>query len=291
MERLGNLDAKRPLATRAGQDHISAPGVPVARHATFAVADRISWRWVGTGVASAGMPVVVGVLRPVLGVVVVFVAISVVLTILGTAMFGTPELSSRAFRLMRWIRNQPEPTTPHAELADGQPVPNPAAPPASALASTCPPCSRSGADDCACRLLVDDGAESQLERRRTGRLPGPPRDEPVRPDQHRAVRADAGRLRPARVRHQPDSYVDAHRARHLLGLERQGFIERRSARRVRRRGVARHRERDHHRHVQREDHQHHGHQGQRGAPGVVADEGEADHPGRDDVGQQRPPEG
>src|SRR5579859_5473589 len=55
-------------------------------------------------------------------------------------------------------------------------------------------------------------------------------------------------------------------------------------------GVARHGECNDERHVQGVDHEHHQHQGQRGAADVVPDEREADHPGRDDIGQQRPPE-
>jgi hypothetical protein len=34
------------------------------------------------------------------------------LTVIGTALFGSQELSERAFRLLRWIANRPEPTAP-----------------------------------------------------------------------------------------------------------------------------------------------------------------------------------
>src|SRR6516162_5664691 len=44
------------------------------------------------------------------------------------------------------------------------------------------------------------------------------------------------------------------------------------------------------RHVKREDDKHHEDDGQGGAADVILDECEADHPGRDDVGQQGPPE-
>src|SRR5262252_3275574 len=47
---------------------------------------------------------------------------------------------------------------------------------------------------------------------------------------------------------------------------------------------------DDERHVEREDDEHHQNDGQWGAADVILDEREADHPGRDDVGQQGPPE-
>jgi hypothetical protein len=64
---------------------------------------------VGTGVASLGTPVGIGVLHPVLGEVIAVIEVVVVLTIIGTALFGSPALSERAFRLLRWIGNRPEP--------------------------------------------------------------------------------------------------------------------------------------------------------------------------------------
>src|SRR5215469_2701771 len=57
-----------------------------------------------------------------------------------------------------------------------------------------------------------------------------------------------------------------------------------------RRGVARDGKGNDERDVKREDDKHHEDDGQRGAADVILDEREADHPGRDDVGQQGPPE-
>jgi hypothetical protein len=74
--------------------------------------DRLSWRSVGAGAASLATPVGIGVLHPVLGEVVAVIEVAVVLIIIGTALFGSPALSDRAFRLLRWIRNQPEPQAP-----------------------------------------------------------------------------------------------------------------------------------------------------------------------------------
>jgi hypothetical protein len=51
-------------------------------------------------------------LYPVLGEVIAIIEVTVALTIAGIALFGSPALSERAFRLLRWIRNQPEPQAP-----------------------------------------------------------------------------------------------------------------------------------------------------------------------------------
>ncbi len=82
--------------------------------------DRLSWRSVGIGGASLATPVGIGVLHPVLGEVIAIIEVVVVLTVIGTALFGSPALSERAFRLLRWIRNRPEPQAPApGHLGDG----------------------------------------------------------------------------------------------------------------------------------------------------------------------------
>ena len=57
-------------------------------------------------------PVSIGMLHPLLGGVIALIEVAVALTVIGTALFGSPALSERAFRLLRWIRNQPEPRSP-----------------------------------------------------------------------------------------------------------------------------------------------------------------------------------
>jgi hypothetical protein len=70
------------------------------------------WRSVGIGVGAIGTPVVTTCLHPVLGLI-VFAALAVTLAIIfGAALFGTPTISDRAFRLLRWLAGQPEPTAP-----------------------------------------------------------------------------------------------------------------------------------------------------------------------------------
>lgn len=92
-------------------------GSAPARH------DRLSWRSAGAGAASLATPVGIGVLHPLLGEVIAIIEVAVVLTILGTALFGSPALSERAFRLLRWLRNRPEPQAP--ALGDMRQQPGP----------------------------------------------------------------------------------------------------------------------------------------------------------------------
>lgn len=74
--------------------------------------ERTPWRPVAAGIASLGFPVGIGVVHPVLGGALAVIEAMMVLTILGTALFGSRELSERAFRLLRWLGNRPEPPTP-----------------------------------------------------------------------------------------------------------------------------------------------------------------------------------
>lgn len=106
-----------PVA-QADQGHIGAPGITSTANATLA-AERIPWRWIGVRVAPAGASAAIGALHPFLGAVIALVAMSAALAIIGTAMFGSPELSRRAFRLMCLIGNRPEPS-PRDEPAGGQ---------------------------------------------------------------------------------------------------------------------------------------------------------------------------
>jgi hypothetical protein len=67
------------------------------------------WRPVATTAAALGTPCGIGVLHPVLGEAFAVIEVVVVLIIIGTALFGSPVLSERAFRLLGWIGNRPEP--------------------------------------------------------------------------------------------------------------------------------------------------------------------------------------
>lgn len=74
--------------------------------------ERGLWRSAGAGVTLLGMPVGAGVLYPMLGQVITVIEVVIVLTIIGTALFGSTALSERAFRLLRWTWNRPEPPGP-----------------------------------------------------------------------------------------------------------------------------------------------------------------------------------
>lgn len=91
-----------------GADDTQAPS------ALPAMPRRTPWRTVGAGIVSLGAPVGIGVLHPLLGELIATVDVVVVLTIIGTALFGSQALSERAFRLLRWIGNRSEPLGPPA---------------------------------------------------------------------------------------------------------------------------------------------------------------------------------
>lgn len=80
--------------------------------------ERLPWRTVGTGVVSLGTPAAIWMLCPVLGEVIAAIEVAVMLMIISTALFGSPELSERAFRLLRLFGNRPEPRVPSHFGAD-----------------------------------------------------------------------------------------------------------------------------------------------------------------------------
>lgn len=69
-------------------------------------------RAAAAGMTALGTPVGLAMLYPVLAMIVVVAEVLIILTIAGTALFGSPELSSRAFRLLRWIGGRHEPPAP-----------------------------------------------------------------------------------------------------------------------------------------------------------------------------------
>jgi hypothetical protein len=54
----------------------------------------------------------IGVFHPLLGEVIAITEIVVALTVIAIALFGNQALSERAFRLLRWFGNRPEPPAP-----------------------------------------------------------------------------------------------------------------------------------------------------------------------------------
>jgi hypothetical protein len=97
-----------PAPDHGGGQASSAP--PQARR------ERVPWRSVGAGLAALGTPVGIGVLHPMLGEAIAVIEVMVVLAIISTALFGSSALSERAFRLLRWSGNRPEPSGPAPRL-------------------------------------------------------------------------------------------------------------------------------------------------------------------------------
>ena len=83
--------------------------------ASPAKAARVPWRPTCASVISAGVPTALGVVaHPFLGAGLAILEVAAALTVIGIALFGTPELIERAFRLLRWIVNRAEPPAPLA---------------------------------------------------------------------------------------------------------------------------------------------------------------------------------
>lgn len=82
-----------------------------------ALTERVPWRSVGTSMTALGTPVGTALFHPLLGEIVAIVEVLIALAIVGTALFGSTTLSDRAFRLLRWIGNRPEPPAPEAASA------------------------------------------------------------------------------------------------------------------------------------------------------------------------------
>ncbi|SNT64128.1 hypothetical protein SAMN05216276_11116 [Streptosporangium subroseum] len=59
--------------------------------------------------AAVGAPAVAWVVHPMLSAVIASLQATSGITIMGTALFGSDRLSERAFRLLRWATDRPEP--------------------------------------------------------------------------------------------------------------------------------------------------------------------------------------
>jgi hypothetical protein len=82
------------------------PGPPRTTH------QRIPWRAAAVGAGTAVPSVCIGAICGETGELIAVIALIAMLVITGTALFGSQAVSERAFRLLRWITNQPEPPAP-----------------------------------------------------------------------------------------------------------------------------------------------------------------------------------
>jgi hypothetical protein len=71
-----------------------------------------AWRTLGLGAGALGAPAGIGYLHPSLGLTLAAVEVVVVLVVFAAALFGSEVVSDRAFRLLRWFANRPEPRAP-----------------------------------------------------------------------------------------------------------------------------------------------------------------------------------
>jgi len=102
MTEFETLPSLRAVPDAEGQ----AAGDPARR------SGRVPWRAAGIGLTSLGTPIGIGVADPILGQIAIAIELVVTLAIIGTALFGSKTHSERAFRLLRWIANRPEPAAP-----------------------------------------------------------------------------------------------------------------------------------------------------------------------------------
>lgn len=104
----GTVDAgnySRAMTTHPADAHPSS-GPPPGR-------PRPGWRAPGiAGTASLGAPAGIGLLHPLFGEIIGGAEGGVALTVIAVALFGSKVLSERAFRLLRWFGNRPEPPPP-----------------------------------------------------------------------------------------------------------------------------------------------------------------------------------
>jgi hypothetical protein len=85
---------------------------------------RAPWRSLGATAASVGAPLGTAILHPLLGEVMAVIELLAILTVVGTALYGSQALSERTFRLLRWLGNRPEPPGPGdkgSAAQDGEP--------------------------------------------------------------------------------------------------------------------------------------------------------------------------
>lgn len=92
-------------------DETSGPGPAPSLGGTLARRER-GWHLVAVSTGSLAPPIGLGVLHPVAGEAFAGAEMAVLLVIFGTALFGSKVLSDRAFRLLRWLGNRPEPPAP-----------------------------------------------------------------------------------------------------------------------------------------------------------------------------------
>lgn len=75
-----------------------------------------SWRALGLGSSAIGGIATVYYAYPIAGLAIVSCQAAIALIVIAAALFGSATTSGRAFRLLRWLANSPEPDAPPIEI-------------------------------------------------------------------------------------------------------------------------------------------------------------------------------
>lgn len=62
-------------------------------------------------------PGALSVIHPAFAIALIFIEFGLCIAVVGTALYGSNTVSERAFRLLRWVANKPEPAAPTQKLA------------------------------------------------------------------------------------------------------------------------------------------------------------------------------
>jgi hypothetical protein len=89
-----------------------APSAKSTRYITI----RLPWRALGLSSSAIGGIAAAYYLHPIVGLAIVICETGVAMVTIATALFGSATTSDRAFRLLRWLTNRPEPGAPPAEI-------------------------------------------------------------------------------------------------------------------------------------------------------------------------------
>lgn len=101
--------------TTYGRCSMAGRPVPSAKSGRYSPT-RVPWRALGLGSSAIGGTVAAYYSHPLVGLAIVICGTVIAMITLGTALFGSETTSDRAFRLLRWFSNHPEPDAPPVQV-------------------------------------------------------------------------------------------------------------------------------------------------------------------------------
>lgn len=121
--RLGRRCQRSVSATSPGAGRDTTPGrctmagrpAPSTKSARCSTT-RLPWRAVGLGSSAIGGVAAATYSHPLVGQAMVVCWTAAAMITIATALFGSATRSARAFRLLRWLTNRPEPDAPPTEI-------------------------------------------------------------------------------------------------------------------------------------------------------------------------------